>query len=254
MTEQVPLDPATDSSATDKEAEQPWSPAAGSGNAAHRTLAEHAFNEIRRAIVSGELAAGQRLRIRDLASALELSPMPIREALRKLDTVGLVEQSPHRGARVSLPSPEDLHDLVRARLAVEPLAASVAAQSFRAPERALAEAALNRYHHAAEADNIPAAFDADRDFHFAIYNAAESPWLRRLIVPLWDSSERYRRAGTPGTYQFAEREREHAGILEACVEHDEARAFSGMLLHLTRSANRIAGSLMGTVIFPDATD
>src|SRR6516165_10179832 len=96
----------------------------------HRTLAERAFATLHEAIVTGALAPGERLPIEDLAEVLDMSPMPIREALRLLDSVGLVENIPHRGARVTELSIEDLREVYEARLALEPLAVRHAAENF----------------------------------------------------------------------------------------------------------------------------
>ena len=96
----------------------------------HRTLAERAFATLHEAIVTGVLAPGERLPIEELAEVLEMSPMPIREALRLLDSVGLVENIPHRGARVTELSIDDLREVYEARLALEPLAVRHAAENF----------------------------------------------------------------------------------------------------------------------------
>jgi DNA-binding GntR family transcriptional regulator len=217
----------------------------------HRTLAERAFNELRAAIVSGELPPGTRLRIHELADSLDMSPMPIREAVRRLEALGLVEHVPHRGARVTVQAPQDLLDLVRARLAVEPAATSLAASGFEDTDRTAAERALAQYRLAAELKDIGAVCEADHDFHFALYQAAGSPWLLRLIRPLWESAERYRRTGAHGAYALSERETEHSIILEACVRHDESAAAESMSRHLKRSANRISAALMGTTLFSE---
>ena len=96
----------------------------------HRTLAERAFATLHEAIVTGVLPPGERLPIEELAEILEMSPMPIREALRLLDSVGLVENIPHRGARVTELSIDDLREVYEARLALEPLAVRHAAEKF----------------------------------------------------------------------------------------------------------------------------
>ena len=74
----------------------------------HRTLAEKAFDTLHSAIITGQLRPGARLPIEELADLLEMSPMPIREAVRRLDAAGLVENIPHRGARVTELSITDL--------------------------------------------------------------------------------------------------------------------------------------------------
>ena len=86
----------------------------------HRTLAERAFSALRRGIVSGELAPGQRLRIEEIAAAMNVSHSPVREAIRQLESHGLVEHVPHRGSHVTGLSLDDLAQLYDARLHVEP--------------------------------------------------------------------------------------------------------------------------------------
>ena len=76
-----------------------------------RTLAERAYSALHDAIITGGLAPGERLPIDRLADDLDMSPMPIREALHRLDSAGLVESVPHRGARVTELSIGDLHEV-----------------------------------------------------------------------------------------------------------------------------------------------
>src|SRR5579862_6176697 len=153
------------------------------GAAAHRTLADRAFAALHDAIVAGDLAPGERLPIEELGEALGMSAMPIREALRRLDAAGLVENIPHRGARVTQLSIADLAEVYEARLALEPLAVRRAAERFTAGHAARAGerlAALN----ALPDDNSSETWAAHTAFHFALYDAAESAWLTRLIGPL----------------------------------------------------------------------
>src|ERR1700752_5274853 len=97
----------------------------------HRTLAEKAFDTLHTAIITGELRPGARLPIEELAALLGMSPMPIREAVRRLDAAGLVENIPHRGARVTELSVSDLAEVYEARLALEGLAIRRAAERIR---------------------------------------------------------------------------------------------------------------------------
>src|SRR4029453_19191025 len=106
--------------------ESNWSPSAGG----HRTLAERAFSALHAGIVSGELAPGQRLRIDELADALEVSHLPIREAIRQLENRGLVQHTTHPGARVTELSLDDLRQLYDARLLIEPEVIRRAAVEF----------------------------------------------------------------------------------------------------------------------------
>jgi DNA-binding GntR family transcriptional regulator len=207
----------------------------------HRTLAEKAFGWLHQAIIQGEIAPGERLPIEELAQSLDMSPMPIREALRRLDAAGLVEHVPHRGARVRELSIDDLREVYEARLALEPLAVAHAAERFTEEDAARASDALGR-HVAAYRHGTPAdAFAAHTEFHFALYNAASSRWLVRLITPLWESSERYRMA-LPARYRRAleERRAEHERILGACIAHDAETAARELHDHLAVTANRVS--------------
>jgi DNA-binding GntR family transcriptional regulator len=216
----------------------------------HRTLAERAFATLHGAIIAGGIPPGQRLPIEDLAEALGMSPMPIREALRELDSVGLVENIPHRGARVAELSIQDLREVYEARLALEPLAIRHAAQNFSKDDASDARAKLETleaaYTEGGDDDRI---WEAHTAFHFALYTPADSRWLERLITPLWESSERYRRA-TPATRSLRERRSEHRKMLATCVAGDVDGAGIVLHNHLAHTANLLAEEMGGTELFP----
>ena len=94
-----------------------------------RTLADHAYEAIHQAIVTGALGPGERLRIEELAANLDLSFSPLREALQRLEAVGLVQIIPHRGARVTELSLDDLRDIWEARRHRPPSPAVTSASS-----------------------------------------------------------------------------------------------------------------------------
>lgn len=215
----------------------------------HRTLAEKAFTALHAGIVTGGLTPGQRLRIEELAELLEMSPMPIREALRRLDSVGLVEQVPHRGARVAELSIDDLREVYEARLALEPLAVRHAAERFTEEDAELAGECLARLAEIYGGDDVREVWAAHTDFHFALYRAAGSRWLLRLITPLWESSERYRIASLPMQRSLDERRKEHDRILEACAKRDPELAAAELNNHLALTANQLSQDMGGGQLF-----
>lgn len=222
--------------------------AAGEGSPrGHRTLAEKAFDTLHTAIITGQLRPGTRLPIEELATLLEMSPMPIREAVRRLDAAGLVENIPHRGARVTALSVRDLSEAYEARLALEVLAVRRAAEHFTAQHAAEARrylALLDGY-----ADEVSAAAsDAHTRFHFAIYDAAGSAWLQRLILPVWETSERYC-LEVPDVRRLAQRHAEHEEILAACQARDADRAATALHRHLAITANSLAAAMGGEPLF-----
>jgi DNA-binding GntR family transcriptional regulator len=213
----------------------------------YRTLSERAFAAVHKAILSGVLTPGTHLPIEDLAARLEMSPMPVREALRQLDSAGLVENVPHRGARVTELSLADLHEIYEARLALEPLAVSRAAQRFTGEHAAIATERLAALA-ALPDDNSPETWAAHTAFHFALYDAADSVWLLRLIRPLWETSQRYRLAVRVAR-KLETRRSEHDTILQACVDHDAERAAASLHEHLITTANVVAEAMGGARLF-----
>jgi DNA-binding GntR family transcriptional regulator len=215
----------------------------------HRTLAERAFATLHEAIVTGVLPPGERLPIEELAEILDMSPMPIREALRLLDSVGLVENIPHRGARVTELSIEDLREVYEARLALEPLAVRHAAERFSDDDAALAAERLEAHVKAYRQRDLGVVWSTHTAFHFALYDAARSRWMARLIHPLWETSERYRFAMLPVRMNLDQRRLEHERILRACIDHDPAAAARELRNHLARTANLIAAQMGGEPLF-----
>jgi DNA-binding GntR family transcriptional regulator len=216
-------------------------------NRGHRTLAEKAFDTLHAAIITGQLRPGARLPIEELADVLEMSPMPIREAVRRLDAAGFVENIPHRGARVTELSVTDLAEVYEARLALELLAIHRAAERFTAEREATARQRLEELNQMSD-DNSAATSAAHAAFHFALYRAADSAWLLRLIRPVWETSERYC-LEVPQCRQLAARAGEHAAILEACEAGEPDRAALALHHHLATTANSISEAMGGAPLF-----
>jgi DNA-binding GntR family transcriptional regulator len=210
---------------------------------APRTLAATALGEIQERILDGEFEPGQRLRVEELAALLDLSPMPVREALQKLEALGFVERIPHRGARVRTLSADDLIDTYASRLVLESLATRRAAERFTPAAAMRATRSLDEYVNVSRRGDRRAARLAHHGFHFAIYEAAGSPWLLHLIRPLFESSERYRAGSMPNRGTIDSRQREHQAILDACVDHDSAAAANAMEVHLDATVKALVRTL-----------
>jgi DNA-binding GntR family transcriptional regulator len=202
-----------------------------------RTLAEHAIDRIRALILNGDVKPGERLRLEELADALQLSMTPIREALRRLEQLGLVESVPHKGARVTPISVAELTDLYEARLAIEPEAVGKAALNFTEDLYFRGEAHLKALRSAEDAGDFPAMWKAHTDFHFLLYRASGSAWLLRAIGPMWERTQCYR-TGYEGL--MIGRDVEHYEILQDCRVRDAERARKRMHNHLARIGNRTA--------------
>ena len=213
-------------------------------------MAEAALERLREAIIMGELTPGTPLRLEDLARRLGMSISPIREALRQLEALGLAEHLPHHGAKVMRLDVEELRELFSIRLALEGMAVRRAAELLRAGGRpSAARSHLDAYDEARRRGDIRAAVRAHGSFHFALYEAARSAWLLRLIRPAWDSCERYRPVLlAKGAVQDRHEELD-VELLEACAAHDPDRAAKALHDHLELATDIYAVELAGRSIF-----
>lgn len=208
-----------------------------------RTLVHLAISELREAILSGELPPGSPLPLRELEEHLSMSSMPVREALRHLELVGLVEQFPHRGTRVAGTSIKELEDIYSLRMVLETLAVRRAAQRMTEADYEHLRLTLSEYEGAYRQGDEPRGREAHKELHFGLYELAEQPWLLKLIDLLWDNAERYRRMSVKARGTLEDRMREHEHILEACRRGDPEAAEQAIAEHLRRTMDTIKAEL-----------
>lgn len=213
------------------------------GPSGRRTLAEEAAAELHALILSGELPSGTPLRLEELARRLDMSQMPIREGLRRMQALGLVEIVPHKGAWVRELSMDDLRDTHETRLALESLAVRAAAGRFADADAKAAAAALAEHVRLSKAGDIVASRQAHTDFHFAIYRAGGSRWLPRAIEPVWQNSERYRFGSRQTRARIEQTRQEHQAILDACLAKDPEAAEAALRSHLEGAMVRITETM-----------
>lgn len=151
----------------------------------HDTLQARAYEELRNALMSGAMRPGHVLSYRSLAKALGTSPMPVRDAVRRLITERALEARPNRAIVVPQLTREQIEEIYKIRISLEGLAAFEAAS--RATDEDVAE--LKKYEEAMEAavqaDNVRKYVDNNWRFHFKIYSLAGMPQLLEVIKSLW---------------------------------------------------------------------
>ena len=216
----------------------------------HRTMAEYALEQLREAIIMGELQPGTPLRLDELARSLGMSISPIREAVRQLEALGLAKHVPHQGARVVPFDIDDLRDLFEVRLALESLAVRRAAMRITADELAEARGQLAALDEARAAKDVIAAMRAHTDFHFAIYDACGAPWLLQMIRPAWDRTERFRPALFSASGELQDRHRAiDERLADAVGSADPDRAATTLFEHLELAGRFYAPELGDRGIF-----
>jgi len=150
-----------------------------------KTVADTVYLNLREALIIGRFDPGRVLTIGALAETFKTSHMPVREALRRLGAEGAIEIRANGSAYVPDVDQHTLEDICRARLALEGLAAELAVE--RMSPAALSELAALEARHSATAElrDVYEMLERNRDFHFAIYAAADAPVLVDLIESLW---------------------------------------------------------------------
>ncbi|MEU0130072.1 GntR family transcriptional regulator [Streptomyces sp. NPDC006289] len=188
------------------------------------SLRDHAYETLRRRIIEVELQPGERLVERDLAAELEVSRIPLREALRLLAADGLVVLVPHRGALVAPFTPADVRDLFDVRESLESLAARLAAE--RADEDGLARlaAGLDAARAATRAHDRAAIAAANAAFHTDIVELAANALLSAVMRPLWARMHRLFRL--TAERDPAQQRAEHERMYEAIAARDADLAAS----------------------------
>jgi DNA-binding GntR family transcriptional regulator len=152
------------------------------------TRAHAVAGELRRRILVGELPPGTRLRQLDVARELGVSTTPVREAFTSLAREGLIQQDAHRGVFVFAPSEDDVRERYEIRIALEPLAAGLAAKAMSEESLAELEALLAEMKRAVARDKGRYAGELDPRFHVLIAESAGRPRLAELIAGLQDGS------------------------------------------------------------------
>ena len=170
---------------------------------------------VRDLITDGLLSPGTPLRQRDLAEWFAVSYTPVREALRRLESEGLVVSDVHRGATVARIVSEDLKANYRILADLEALAGSLAMAKITDDDIADIEARGREVAACLPDDDRLA--ELNRQFHFRIYECARSPILLLLLRLLWRSFPHGPQAGRP----HQESVRQHDALVRALKHRDE---------------------------------
>jgi len=191
---------------------------------------------LREMILSGELKGSQALRQRDIALQFDVSQTPVREALRRLESEGLVINDPHRGATVAESHAGGLEENYQIRAALESLGARLAARSITERQLAHLSELNDKMRAVGEADEAYAPLN--REFHFFIYECADSPLLLSLMRLLWQSMP----GGPRVLRSHGESTRQHDALLTALHDRDGGAAADATREHILGSVHLSAES------------
>lgn len=209
-------------------------------------VADQVFAAMHAAIIGGQLGAGTRLRIRDVADELGTSVMPVRDAIRRLEEMGLVESQPYRGAVVRDFTGKELLELysVRRLLEVEATTLGVArvddSDLTRMQEECAAMAA------AVDRRDAPGYLAHDEDFLAAMYAASGNAVLLEMVRTLWNRCRSYKLLGAQqalGSRNTKSLLTYQDQLLAAARKHDTKAASRLTAASLDAATDRIRASM-----------
>ncbi len=197
------------------------------------TKTDYAYAQLRRRILDGDLAPGERLLLRRLAADLGTSVMPVRDAIRLLERDGLVTTESHRGATVTTISRDAIIDAISIRMWLEVLAVREATLLHTDETIAVAARALLEAERAAATRQGLEYTHANRAVHEAL-EAPATPAVRQLIDETWDRLWQVRRRMSLfvlSADRIAGAEVEHRDLFEAVRRRDADAAADAMARH-----------------------
>ena len=209
------------------------------GSAGVQTVHANAVSRIRDAILHGELAAGTHLVQTELATSLQVSVTPVREALRELATEGLVDFDAFRGAVVHTPTLAEMDEIYSVRCALIPLAVERSIAHLADDELELALSLCARMESCGESTEW---VELNRRFHHVLDAAPHSPHLSGVLARLADISVVYVNLSLGPDAGLARRDDandEHRRLVEAYVARDASAAGAVAVSHLTRTIETV---------------
>jgi DNA-binding GntR family transcriptional regulator len=203
--------------------------------------------QLRQAILSGEVRPGEKTSQAELARDLGVGRTPLREAVRMLQSEGLVVTEPNRRVVIARLSLDDVEQLYIARITLEASAARVTLPQLTDGDIAELEGLMAQMAHLASGASgehpLNLFAQPHRAFHERLIGGAGSR-LAALTTGLFDHSERYRRVyGAVGADHFARRHVEHRGMLDAAESGDADAFVAALTIHYVNTARLVAAVL-----------
>lgn len=199
------------------------------------TTATRVAADLRRRILAGELAPGQRLKLDELAVLAGVSHMPVREALRELEGEGVLDVLPHRGATIRGVDERFVRNFYDVRGAIEGMLTGRCAERIDAAALAVLKAAARDVEAAAARRDAEAIVAANRRFHDAINAAADNPEAQRMLAQGRVLADALRLRFGYGAGRADAIIAEHAALVRAIAKRDAGRAADVALRHCMRA-------------------
>lgn len=211
----------------------------------HKTRTQLVVEEIREKILSGEIKAGQPLRQAALAEELNVSRIPVREALLQLEAEGLVSFEPHKGATATELSPEQVDELFDLRALLEADLMERSIPNLTDQDLDEAESLLAELEKALSSQDYANTWsELNNQFHNCLYRGANRPQSFELVNSLNQNADRYIRMHLMLAGGITKAEQEHHLLLELCRARDTKKAVKLMNQHILTAKDEIKALLL----------
>lgn len=206
----------------------------------HKTRTQIVVEVLREKILSGDIAAGQPLRQSALAESLNVSRIPVREALVQLEAEGLVKFEAHKGATATELSVEQVTELFELRALIETDLLRKAIPNLSVDDLAQAKAVLNEMEVAfRQTDSVASWSELNTRFHTCLYQAAERPHTLEVVHGLNTHCDRYIRLQLLLAGGIPRAESDHRKLLDFCEQKQIDEATSLLKDHILHAADEI---------------
>ena len=182
------------------------------------------YNKLRQDIIKGKLKPGQKVVMADLAKAFGLSETPVREAIRRLESEGYVDFTPHTGAIVTKIDEGEMVEIYLIRIALEELATRLASPHITEKDIDFLNKKNREMEMAIQQNRYEILAGINKLFHLRIYKAAPFPRLYKMICDLWDTFERWPSVFSYVPERAAASVEEHKKIIQALQTRDTDQA------------------------------
>lgn len=176
---------------------------------------EVVYDYLKANILGKHFKPGDKIIIREISKRLNFSDIPVREAIKKLESQGLINVVPHVGARVAQINRGEMKEIYIMRGTLEELATQLASKYMKEEDFRKLGKILDRYEEAARTGKHELLSDFNRKFHLGIYSHSPYKGLLKMIVELWEKSQMIRNAFSFPSSLRQESIKEHRLILEA---------------------------------------
>lgn len=213
------------------------------------TVAERAYQIIKQRILSGEYRPGLRLKESSLGQQFRISRTPVRDALRTLNSEGLVDLMPNHGAKVASWTAEELAEISNIRVALESFAASLAAKKITDEELVRLSALADRMEAITAASSTPDVSliaELNLRFHQSVSEAARNPRLSIALSAVMELPVIMRKFALFDTARLERSNAHHREIIAALAARDAELAGAAMQLHIL-AARDLDARLAATV-------